>query len=136
MLTVRQAIAQDEDFLRECIFAAYKQFPKLIAQRIDQVVDNEYEHIFFAEIATEIENIGAAWWVPLEDKALQVAYYVKPEKRGQGIATKLIETGLERAKNSGYRSITIKTHRSNESSVALAKKLGFEPVVEIWKRSF
>jgi RimJ/RimL family protein N-acetyltransferase len=142
MLRIQLAQPQDEAFLSHSIEEAYREYPRLLARgdkSISEAAEHDLERVHdgFALLASKDEHlVGAAWWFADADPGnMTVAYYVEPEVRGQGIATQLLEQGFSEAKNRGMRCCTIKTHPDNAASIALAKKLGFDPVVALLRRS-
>lgn len=52
--------------------------------------------------------------------------YVRPEYRGNGIATALVERIIEDARNIGYKELYLDTLPELESAVRLYKSFGFE----------
>ena len=52
--------------------------------------------------------------------------YVRPEYRGNGIATALVERIIEDARNIGYKELYLDTLPELESAVKLYKSFGFE----------
>ena len=52
--------------------------------------------------------------------------YVRPEYRGKGIATALVERIVEDARNIGYKELYLDTLPELESAVRLYKSFGFE----------
>ena len=52
--------------------------------------------------------------------------YVRPEYRGKGIATALVERIVEDARNIGYKELYLDTLPELESAVKLYKSFGFE----------
>ena len=52
--------------------------------------------------------------------------YVRPEYRGKGIATALVERIIEDARNIGYKELYLDTLPELESAVRLYKSFGFE----------
>lgn len=52
--------------------------------------------------------------------------YVRPEYRGNGIATALVERIIEDARNIGYKELYLDTLPALESAVRLYKSFGFE----------
>ena len=52
--------------------------------------------------------------------------YVRPEYRGKGIATALVERIIEDARNIGYKELCLDTLPELESAVRLYKSFGFE----------
>jgi GNAT superfamily N-acetyltransferase len=142
MLKIDVARPQDEAFLLHSITEAYHEYPRLLARGSSNIheaaeLDLERVHDGFALVASKNEVfVGAAWWYADGDPGnMTVAYYVEPELRGQGIATALLEQGFAEAKTRGMRCCTIKTHPDNAASISLAKKLGFDPVVALLRRS-
>ncbi len=144
MLDIRLSTSADEDFLKGSIEAAYHEYPRLIARggaTLERAVENVVEVIsnegFSHVAALDGRNVGAAWWLPdTNPDELHVAYFVTEDARGQGIATHLLETGMGEARKRGARSVAIKTHPNNAASIALAKKLGFEPIVALFRHQF
>lgn len=144
MLDIRLFASADETFLKSCIEAAYHEYPRLIARggaTLERAVENVVEAISsdgFAHVATlDGQNVGASWWLPdVNPDELHVAYFVNEHSRGQGIATHLLQTGMGEAQKRGARSVAIKTHPGNAASIALARKLGFEPIVALFRHQF
>jgi L-amino acid N-acyltransferase YncA len=142
MLEFRIAQSADEALLKTCIESAYHEYPRLVARgnaSLERSVELVLEAIAengFAHIATlDKQDVGAAWWTPEgSENVLAVAYFVQPEARNQGIASKLLEAGIAEARRQGVRSISIKTHPDNAASIALARKVGFEPVVALFRQ--
>jgi len=64
----------------------------------------------------KVEHKGTVWGV-----------YVIPEMRGQGLSRQLIEAVLKAAEKAGLEQIHISTDRTNDTTVTLYQKLGFEP---------
>ena len=52
--------------------------------------------------------------------------YIRPEYRGNGIATALVERIIEDARNIGYKELYLDTLPELESAVRLYKSFGFE----------
>jgi GNAT superfamily N-acetyltransferase len=142
VIEYRLANSSDETYLKSSIEAAYHEYPRLIAlggATLDLAVGNVLERIAeegFAHIAIQDgQVVGAAWWTPDDNGSeLGVAYYVEQEVRKQGVATGLLEAGLIEARKRGVVATTVKTHPDNLASIALARKLGFEPVVSLLRQ--
>ncbi|HCW34844.1 MAG TPA: GNAT family N-acetyltransferase [Staphylococcus sp.] len=49
------------------------------------------------------------------------------EYRGRGIASKLIEDAIERAKERGFKQVSLNCEFDNEGAMKLYEKLGFKP---------
>ena len=142
MLEFRVAQSADEALLKTCIESAYHEYPRLVARGnaslersvelvLEAIAENGFAHI----AALDGNDVGAAWWTPEgSENVLAVAYFVQPESRNQGIASKLLEAGIAEARRQGVRSISIKTHPDNAASIALARKVGFEPVVALFRQ--
>lgn len=142
MNQIRLAANSDEIYLKNSIQAAYHEYPRLIAKgngSLEVAVERVLENVAsegFAHIAEAGGRVlGVSWWTPESDQEMSVAYYVEPEARNQGIATKLLEAGLQEAKQRGARSTLIKTHPENAASISLARKVGFEPVVALLRQT-
>lgn len=63
---------------------------------------------------------------PAYSKTVEWSVYVSPETRGQGIASQLLQALVNEAKAQGYHTIIAGIDATNEGSIALHKKLGFE----------
>jgi GNAT superfamily N-acetyltransferase len=142
VIEYRLANSSYETYLKTAIEAAYHEYPRLIAlggATLDLAVENVLERIAeegFAHIALQDgQVVGAAWWTPDDNGSeLSVAYYVEQDVRKQGVATGLLEAGLTEARKRGVVATTVKTHPDNLASIALARKLGFEPVVSLLRQ--
>ena len=142
MTSIRLAGTSDEPYLKQCIESAYHEYPRLISrgaaplERAANAVMEQVSNDGFAHVA-EIDGqpVGASWWTIESDEEMSVAYFVTPDSRGQGVATKLLEAGLVEAKARGMRSTLVKTHPENQASIALARKVGFEPVVALLRQT-
>jgi phosphinothricin acetyltransferase len=55
-----------------------------------------------------------------------LAIYLHPQYQGRGLGTYLIEQAIERAPAVGIETLTATIFASNESSIALFRKMGFE----------
>jgi len=141
-IELRHATARDQGYLLHCIQEAYHEFPRLLARGEDslaQAAENDYEHATEGVIQVamlEGRQVGAAWWLPGDEAGtLTAAYYVEPDVRGRGIATRLLEAGMAAARQRGVRSVAIRTHPENAASIALARKVGFEPMVMLLRKN-
>ncbi|MCD6142278.1 GNAT family N-acetyltransferase [Candidatus Bipolaricaulota bacterium] len=66
-----------------------------------------------------------------ERQAYILDIVVRPDRRGQGIGTKLMEKAHEYAREKGLRYIGLTVASGNESALNLYRKLGY---IEEWKR--
>jgi RimJ/RimL family protein N-acetyltransferase len=142
MTSIRLAGPNDEAFLKQSIEAAYHEYPRLISKggrTLERAVNDVFEQVAdagFAHIAEDgVQTLGASWWTVESDDEMSVAYFVTPDARGNGIATQLLEAGLVEARARGMRSTLVKTHPENQASIALARKVGFEPVVALLRQA-
>jgi len=55
-----------------------------------------------------------------------LGFHVHADYRQRGIATKLATTTMEKAKNSGIKTIVAQTESSNQAAISLVEKLGFK----------
>ena len=71
-----------------------------------------------------------AQWRPFDGYRLTVEHsvYVRNDQHGKGIGTQLMRVLIERAKGSGIHVMVAGIDASNEASIALHEKLGFEVV--------
>lgn len=66
-----------------------------------------------------------------EQQAYILDIAVRPERRGQGIGTKLMEKAHDYAREKGLRYIGLTVATGNENALNLYRKLGY---IEEWKR--
>ena len=64
------------------------------------------------------------------DEAEILTIAVKPRKRGQGIAGKLMRANMEQLQQAGAKSWFLEVEAQNASALALYKRFGFEQVGE------
>jgi len=64
------------------------------------------------------------------DEAEILTIAVKPKRRGQGIARRLMDANMARLQAAGARSWFLEVEAQNAAALALYKKLGFERVGE------
>lgn len=57
--------------------------------------------------------------------AVEISYFVEEGNRGRGIGSSLLDFGLEKAKELGYRSVVAILMGHNRASIALLSKFGF-----------
>jgi L-amino acid N-acyltransferase YncA len=55
-----------------------------------------------------------------------IAVYLHPDYQGKGLGTYLLDRAIERSKALGIETLTATIFASNEASIALFKKMGFE----------
>jgi len=65
------------------------------------------------------------WLVEGETHILNLA--VHPERRRQGIASRLLRWGLDYCREKGAREITLEVRRSNYKAISLYRRFHFEP---------
>jgi RimJ/RimL family protein N-acetyltransferase len=94
---------------------------------LGEVLVSPRQHLLIAEAGGE--PVGTARFVNHGDDMWEIGYTVAPECRGQGFGTKLVATALEFAKETmGPTEIRAAVDSGNEASVALLRRLGFEPI--------
>ena len=77
-------------------------------------------------VALEGEKIvGYCGIVTVLDEGDVVKVAVDQEYQGQGIGTALMENLIQRMQESGVRTIHLEVRQSNESAIALYRKMGF-----------
>ena len=62
--------------------------------------------------------------------------FIRPEYRGRGIAQKLIQSGIDFARESGTIRLSLSTARTNSSAQALYEKLGWKKEEEFTSYDF
>ena len=63
---------------------------------------------------------------PAYKHTIEHSIYVDPDYRNRGIASKMLESLLQIATDEGYKTIVAGIDESNEGSIALHEKYGFE----------
>ena len=95
-----------------------------------------------ASIRYELTNPLALWLVAVDDdvvigyvgsqtvmdEADMMNIAVRPDRRREGLAERLVETLVSRLGERNVRSLTLEVRASNEAAKALYAKLGFEKI--------
>ena len=68
-------------------------------------------------------------------EALIDEIYVANERRGQGLATALVEMALEKAKSLNTKAVFLETESDNPQSRLLYERLGFKVESSVWMRA-
>lgn len=89
----------------------------------------EHDHCLVAEVDSRI--IGAVWVLILaqgfghvDAETPELAVSLKPEYRGKGIGTQLMQSMLQLLKQKGYRKVSLSVQKDNYAC-AIYQKLGF-----------
>jgi len=71
--------------------------------------------------------VGLAAYRPLDARTAEIKrMYLRPEVRGRGIGSALLDTAIERAKADGYERVRLDSHRASmERAIALYRSRGF-----------
>jgi ribosomal-protein-alanine N-acetyltransferase len=96
------------------------------ADMLKDLRENLLSTYMIAETAGEVIGYAALWTVLDEGHVLNVA--MRPDMRGQGIATMMLSSLLEAGREKGAKSFTLEVRPSNESAIALYEKFGFKTV--------
>ena len=64
-------------------------------------------------------NAGYYWWIQ--------SMYIVPEKRGQGLMTKLLDAVVEEMERQGGLELRLYVHQDNKRAIRAYEKAGFKP---------
>ena len=96
-----------------------------------EVLEKELENPLSTYIVAICENqvVGyAGLWQPAEDETHITNIVTKLDKRGNKVATKMLEELIEIAKTRGLRCVTLEVNVHNEIAINLYKKYDFKEV--------
>ncbi|MEO9496005.1 MAG: bifunctional helix-turn-helix transcriptional regulator/GNAT family N-acetyltransferase [Vibrio splendidus] len=97
------------------------------------VYNNERSQYWVIELDGKV--VGGGGFAPLagmpEVCELQKMYFL-PETRGKGLAKKLVNMSMEKAKELGYQHMYLETTECLNAAVKLYEKLGFEHLDSAW----
>ncbi|MFL7038932.1 bifunctional helix-turn-helix transcriptional regulator/GNAT family N-acetyltransferase [Vibrio lentus] len=97
------------------------------------VYNNERSQYWVIELDGKV--VGGGGFAPLsgmpEVCELQKMYFL-PETRGKGLAKKLVNMSMEKAKDLGYQHMYLETTECLNAAVKLYEKLGFEHLDSAW----
>ncbi|MFA0012483.1 GNAT family N-acetyltransferase [Vibrio lentus] len=97
------------------------------------VYNNERSQYWVVELDGKV--VGGGGFAPLagmpEVCELQKMYFL-PETRGKGLAKKLVNMSMEKAKKLGYQHMYLETTECLNAAVKLYEKLGFEHLDSAW----
>jgi putative acetyltransferase len=72
--------------------------------------------------------VGSVGLCPIDSDTCELRkMYLSREVRGQGLGKRLLEHALARAKESGFRRVTLETASALKEAIALYKRYGFQP---------
>lgn len=134
MIRINPAGTSDLEPLAE-LFDAYRQFYKqasdllgaraFLAERLDRqesvafLAMEEDEAVGFTQLYPSFTSAGMARIFVLND------LYVRPEFRGRGVATALLQHASAYAREAGAVRLTLSTERANAAAQALYERLGW-----------
>ena len=139
MITVRQALYDDLDAINDiynqavdtrCSTAETEHVD--IDARIRWFV--EHDPSKFPVLAAELDG-RVVGWTSLSPyrkgrqglaSTVEISYYVHSDFRRRGIGTAMMKSALEKAKEFGYRNVIAILFDTNEGSIRLLEKNGFE----------
>nr|PMI30286.1 GNAT family N-acetyltransferase [Vibrio splendidus] len=97
------------------------------------VYNNERSQYWVIELDGKV--VGGGGFAPLagmpEVCELQKMYFL-PETRGKGLAKRLVNMSMEKAKELGYQHMYLETTECLNAAVKLYEKLGFEHLDSAW----
>jgi ribosomal protein S18 acetylase RimI-like enzyme len=139
---IRRGDAIDIPFLRDMLHHAYywRESDPEASEPVARYVANFGRGGDAAMIAIEDhKRVGAAWYrlftrdepgfAFLDEQTPEVSIAVVPSVRGRGIGSQLLEALMTRARQEGYRALSLSVERDNPS-IALYERHGFRPVHE------
>ena len=87
---------------------------------------NDYSTILVAE---DSDNIIIGYIIFSHDEWNNLVhidqFFIRPDKRNQGVGSKLLDVVLERAKNMGIRIVFLETGKTGNDAIRFYKKNGF-----------
>lgn len=88
----------------------------------------ELDRVFFlvAELDGQVVGHGVLWWVGEEGELANIA--VDPEVRRAGVARRLLEELVDRARRAGVEHVFLEVRVSNDAATKLYRSLGFREV--------
>lgn len=88
----------------------------------------ELDRVFFlvAELDDQVVGHGVLWWVGEEGELANIA--VDPEVRRAGVARRLLEELVDRARRAGVEHVFLEVRVSNDAATKLYRSLGFREV--------
>ncbi len=122
--TIRPATEADLDAIDEIEQHSFKS-PWTRATFADEL-KREWARIDVICSATRVIGFCNYWLVTTELHILAIATH--PDFRGKGIATRLLDHVLEKARATGCSLATLEVRRSNKPAIALYEHAGFKTV--------
>lgn len=97
---------------------------------VKEIIEESSNHFFVAREAASSKIVGmitlVAYRIPIWKKGWIEDLVVDKDYRKKGIATKLIQSAVERAKNLGVLSLNFTSRPEKEDANRLYNRLGFE----------
>jgi len=132
-ITSRQAILYEREYGWDWTYEA------LVARILGEFVaqyDANREDAWIAETGGNV--VGSVFLMKTEDPhtAKLRLLYVEPSARGLGVGSRLVKTCVERARELGYRTLTLWTNSVLSSARHIYEREGFSLIKEERHRSF
>ena len=137
-ITVRALGEQDWQIYRDVRLTALSDSPNAFAASAAQ--ERQFDDAFWrrrlarsrrliAERGQEIVGVVSVGRSPAEDPRSCELFglWVKPDLRGQGVAWKLVQAGVEQAKADSFQFVVYWVGTDNGRGVAFASSFGFRP---------
>lgn len=137
-ITIRTLGADEWETYRQVRLSALEESPDAFAASVDQ--EKSYDEEFWRArvqrsrrlVAQDGEEIVGV--VSVGDRSTEEArvgelfgLWVSPRLRGQGVAWKLVEAGVDQAQQEAYRFLLYWVGTDNGRAVAFASSFGFRP---------
>lgn len=139
MMEIRLLAAEDFAAFRALQLCALKDHPESFLLDFDEAKAQPEEHArqnflgrmfigaFEAQQLVGYAGLNRYWGAKLRHKASVGGVYVAPAMRGKGVARRMIEAAIEKARSLGIELLHISANQAHPATVALYQSLGFEP---------
>jgi len=124
---VRTASAADLDLVR-ALFREYRagvDAPECFAT-FESEVEALPEGYLAILLVDDLGCVALREWAPGTAEVKRL--YVRPAGRGLGLARKLVEAALDRARGLGYQALRLDTLETMHAAIALYRSMGFEAI--------
>lgn len=146
MINIRKFNKEDMNFLWDMLYEAiYEEDPikkgakeellaiPALSKYVKNFGDSDYDVAFIAE-DDRGKNLGVAWYRLFDiahkgygfisEDIPELSIAIKPEARGMGIGTKLMEAIINEAKTEGFKAMSLSVDPNN-AAVRLYERFGF-----------
>jgi len=121
---------------RGALLAMYREFDPLGCAQGLPPYNEEARRAWINQLLNKAHNFGAFYsgWrlvghsilAPARSGEAEIAYFVHQRYRRRGVATRLVQAALERAREEGMNRVWAAVEAGNIPSIKLLRRLGFE----------